>query len=206
MEEPGNTQSKHGHRRQTIQFNHEWKRIDTNENGCAPAPWNQSLAGDPESACDAVLTNTNAHSIAVLLGNGTGGFGAPIVIATAAFPTNGFVDDFNGDGRADVGFMVRNDREYSVLTNTTVPLPPPPPPGSALFHRRDDHLKSELACAASSDAAAMAGTATRVPVSLIWPLGTGFSSSGASAARSHPLPITTIASRMAGSVGTSSPA
>jgi len=75
---------------------------------------------------DAVLTNTNSNSIAVLLGNGTGGFGAPFTYSAATFPTNGVVGDFNGDGKADIGFVLRNSRSYGVLTNTTVFTPPLP--------------------------------------------------------------------------------
>jgi hypothetical protein len=76
---------------------------------------------------DAVLTNTNSNSIAVLLGNGTGGFGTQFTYSAATFPTNGVVGDFNGDGKADIGFVLRNSRSYGVLTNTTVPPPPPLP-------------------------------------------------------------------------------
>src|SRR5437899_2085861 len=67
--------------------------------GCAVAV--ADFNGDGK--LDAVLTNTNSNSIAVLLGNGTGGFGTPFTYSAATFPTNGVVGDFNGDGKADIG-------------------------------------------------------------------------------------------------------
>jgi hypothetical protein len=75
---------------------------------------------------DAVLTNTNSNRIEILVGDGTGGFGAPISYAAATLPTFEFVGDFTGDGKSDIGVVLLNSRSFGVLTNKTVfaqPLP-----------------------------------------------------------------------------------
>jgi hypothetical protein len=69
---------------------------------------------------DAVLSNTNSNSIAVLRGDGNGGFNAPDTFPASTFPTFLFVGDFTGDGKLDIGVDLRNSRAFGVLTNTTV--------------------------------------------------------------------------------------
>lgn len=72
---------------------------------------------------DAVLSNTNSNTIAVLLGDGNGVFGAPIMFAANFVPTHVFVGDFSSDGKPDIGVVLRNLRSFGVLTNTTVFAP-----------------------------------------------------------------------------------
>lgn len=81
---------------------------------------------DGDGKLDAVLTNTNSNVIAVQLGDGTGEFSTPFTYAAATYPTYGFVGDFTGDGKPDIGAVLRNSRSFGVLTNTTVFTPPLP--------------------------------------------------------------------------------
>ncbi len=68
---------------------------------------------------DAVLSNLSNNTVAVLLGDGLGGFGTPITFSAQFAPTWVFVGDFNGDGKPDIGVDLRNSRNFGVLTNTT---------------------------------------------------------------------------------------
>ena len=60
----------------------------------------------------------------VLLGDGTGGFAAPIAIPHAEWTGNArlAVDDFNGDGKPDVA--VSDNGTLSVFHNTTTIIAP----------------------------------------------------------------------------------
>ncbi|MFN0085202.1 MAG: FG-GAP-like repeat-containing protein [Blastocatellia bacterium] len=51
---------------------------------------------------DVVVTNANIDAIEVLLGNGAGGFGVPVVFGSGYAPVSVAVGEFNGDGRPDV--------------------------------------------------------------------------------------------------------
>ncbi len=74
---------------------------------------------------DAVMSvyNNNVspgvNNVAVLPGNGSGGFGAPINFLAQFVPTLVFTADFTNDGKTDIGVVVRNSRSFGVLKNTT---------------------------------------------------------------------------------------
>ncbi|MDP2137115.1 MAG: FG-GAP-like repeat-containing protein [Candidatus Didemnitutus sp.] len=75
---------------------------------------------------DVALSNLTNNTIAVLLGDGNGSFGAPAAFSAGSSPTYVFVDDFNSDGKPDIGAILRNSRQFGVLQNTTVFAPPLP--------------------------------------------------------------------------------
>jgi hypothetical protein len=68
---------------------------------------------------DAVLSNLSNNTVAVMLGDGNGGFGTTSTFAANFWPTNVFVGDFTGDSKPDIGVVLRNQRVFGVLTNTT---------------------------------------------------------------------------------------
>lgn len=74
---------------------------------------------------DAVLSNLGNNTIALLLGDGNGGFGTPATFQANVSPTQVFVGDFNGDGKPDIASVLRNSRSFGVLLNTTVSSVPP---------------------------------------------------------------------------------
>ena len=59
--------------------------------------------------------NTDLGTVSVLLGNGSGGFAAPVNFATGRTPVSVAVGDFNGDGRADLAVVNANSDTVSVL-------------------------------------------------------------------------------------------
>lgn len=69
--------------------------------------------------------NVLFNNIVVLLGDGNGGFSQRVDFQASGFPTYVFADDFNNDGKSDIGTILRNARQFGVLTNTTVFTPPP---------------------------------------------------------------------------------
>jgi hypothetical protein len=86
------------------------------------APLTQSVAvadfnedGRPDLAVVAVVDPDAASgTVSVLLGNGSGGFTAPVNFATGRFPVSAAVSDFNGDGHADLA-VANNVGPLSVL-------------------------------------------------------------------------------------------
>ena len=52
---------------------------------------------------DLAVTNVTTNSVSILLGDGTGSFGAPATFAVGNTPTSVAVGDFNGDGKAGPG-------------------------------------------------------------------------------------------------------
>jgi len=73
---------------------------------------------------DAVIANQNSNNAAVLLGDGSGAFGAATVFTVNQVPIDLTVGDFNSDGKLDIATSGYNDGTYAVLLNTTpVPLP-----------------------------------------------------------------------------------
>jgi hypothetical protein len=53
---------------------------------------------------DLAIANQGSHSVSILLGNGTGGFSAPVTFGTGGTsPTAVAVGDFDGDGQGRLG-------------------------------------------------------------------------------------------------------
>ena len=70
---------------------------------------------DDDGHADLVAANPSANNVAVLLGSGTGTFGAATTFPTGAFPTAVAVGDLNGDGRKDLAVANENSNDVSVL-------------------------------------------------------------------------------------------
>jgi Ca2+-binding RTX toxin-like protein len=68
---------------------------------------------------DLAVTNSNANSISVLLGTGTGSFGTATNFNLGAFPFSAAFGDFNNDGKQDLTTTNLYENEVSVLLNTT---------------------------------------------------------------------------------------
>ena len=102
--------------------------------------------------------NVLFSNVAVLLGDGTGVFGQPVAFQATGIPTHVFVGDFTGDGKPDIGVVLRNSRSFGVLTNTTV-IPVTCAAGSYLALPGD--LTCSLAPAGSFVAASGATEATQ---------------------------------------------
>jgi PBP1b-binding outer membrane lipoprotein LpoB len=78
---------------------------------------------------DVVVANSGGNNVAVLLGDGSGTFGAPALFPVNVTPLDVAVGDFNGDGKPDIATVGYNDDTYGVLLNTTVfPAPALPTP------------------------------------------------------------------------------
>jgi hypothetical protein len=71
------------------------------------------LNGDKKP--DLVAANFNSDNISVLLGNGTGGFGAATNFTVADGPLSVAVGDLNGDGKADLVVANLDSQNISVL-------------------------------------------------------------------------------------------
>lgn len=68
---------------------------------------------------DAILSAQSGNRVAALLGDGTGGFGSPTLFTAQFAPSYVTQRDFTGDGKPDIGVVLRNSRAFGVLTNTT---------------------------------------------------------------------------------------
>jgi hypothetical protein len=79
-----------------------------------------------DGTLDAVVGKSSSNQIAVLLGDGSGAFGAPALFAVNNNPQDVSVGDFNGDAKLDVATVGYGDRTFGVLTNTTVFVAPLP--------------------------------------------------------------------------------
>jgi uncharacterized repeat protein (TIGR01451 family) len=51
---------------------------------------------------DLLFSQLSATTVSVLLGDGAGGFGAPLLLTTPAIPLGAYVGDFNDDGHTDI--------------------------------------------------------------------------------------------------------
>ncbi|MGE3806485.1 MAG: FG-GAP repeat domain-containing protein, partial [Gemmataceae bacterium] len=67
-----------------------------------------------DSILDLVVTNRNANTFALLLGQGAGTFSEPRVFATGSLPTEIVVGDFSNDNRLDVAVLNLNDATVTV--------------------------------------------------------------------------------------------
>src|SRR5262245_39696999 len=64
---------------------------------------------------DLATANSNAHTVSVLLGNGTGGFGAHADFASGLNPKSVVIGDLSGDGRPDLAAANNGSNTVSVL-------------------------------------------------------------------------------------------
>ncbi|NCS46422.1 MAG: VCBS repeat-containing protein, partial [Microcystis aeruginosa BS11-05] len=72
--------------------------------------------GDGKS--DLAVANYNSNNVSVLLGTGTGSFGAATNFTVGTGPISVTVGDFNGDGKSDLAVANRNSNNVSVLLGT----------------------------------------------------------------------------------------
>ncbi len=94
------------------------------------------------------------NTVAVLLGNGTGGFGAPTTFTVPASPDAAALADFNNDGHLDVVFVSQGIAQAWVLlgnglgtfgTATSIALPNTPENVVAADFNRDGNIDIALA-------------------------------------------------------------
>lgn len=81
-----------------------------------PLPEVQSIAlGDVnnDSHLDIVTGNSKRDSVSVLLNNGDGRFGTPVVTGVDNFPLDVHLEDVNRDGKLDLLFVSTNDPDVS---------------------------------------------------------------------------------------------
>ncbi|MFN9258739.1 beta strand repeat-containing protein, partial [Microcystis sp.] len=72
--------------------------------------------GDGKS--DLAVANYNSNNVSVLLGTGTGSFGAATNFSVGNAPSSVTVGDFNGDGKSDLAVANRYGNNVSVLLGT----------------------------------------------------------------------------------------
>jgi hypothetical protein len=74
-------------------------------------------AGDfnGDGKLDLVVTNGNSSNVSVLLGTGTGSFGAATNFAVGTTPRSVAVADFNGDGKLDLAVANAGNNNVSIL-------------------------------------------------------------------------------------------
>jgi Ca2+-binding RTX toxin-like protein len=68
-----------------------------------------------DNKLDLATANQNANNIAVLMGNGTGGFSNPTYLAVGNGPESITVNDFNNDGKLDLAVTNQYSHNVSVL-------------------------------------------------------------------------------------------
>ena len=91
-----------------------------------PSPW-QLVAADfnGDGKLDMAVAGNNGiggSGVYIILGNGAGGFGAPINFATDADPRSVCTRDFNNDGKPDLATGNRASNDMSVLLNHANPV------------------------------------------------------------------------------------
>ena len=76
------------------------------------------VAGDfnGDQQLDLAVASSSGTTISVLLGNGTGSFGASTPVSAGASPFSVVVGDFNGDGKLDI--VTANAGTYNATTHT----------------------------------------------------------------------------------------
>ncbi|MBD1208387.1 MAG: VCBS repeat-containing protein [Ignavibacteria bacterium] len=86
---------------------------------------------------DIVAANNGDSKVDVFINNGSGGFGAPVIVPTAFGLVSVVTADFNGDGNLDIAATSFNSHEinvysgnggggFALLYNVTLPLTPSP--------------------------------------------------------------------------------
>ncbi len=75
--------------------------------------------GDGRS--DLAVANLNSNNVSILLGTGSGTFGAATNFAPGAGPISVAIGDFNGDGRSDLAVANSGSDNVSILLNSTAP-------------------------------------------------------------------------------------
>ena len=71
---------------------------------------------------DLAVANENNANVSVLLGNGTGGFGAAVNYGVGTFPQFLAIGDLNGDGTPDLSVANAGSNNLSVLLGSTITL------------------------------------------------------------------------------------
>jgi hypothetical protein len=74
---------------------------------------------------DLAVANIASATVSVLIGNGRGGFAAPVNFSAGDYPASVVVADFNRDGQADLAVGNNLSNTVSVLLNTTPHNHPP---------------------------------------------------------------------------------
>jgi hypothetical protein len=74
--------------------------------------------GDSKPDLAVIVANSPNNNVSVLLGTGSGGFGAATSFALGAGPVSVAVGDFNGDGKPDLAVVNSNSNTVSVLLGT----------------------------------------------------------------------------------------
>jgi hypothetical protein len=69
-----------------------------------------------DNILDLVTVNNRSNNVSVLLGNGTGGFGAPTFFAVGINPRSVTVGDFNNDSKLDLATANYGSNDISVLS------------------------------------------------------------------------------------------
>ena len=67
-----------------------------------------------DGRADLAVANHGSDNVSVLLGNGSGGFTAPLNVTVGDGPVSVAVGDFNGDGRPDLAVANRDSDNVSV--------------------------------------------------------------------------------------------
>jgi uncharacterized repeat protein (TIGR01451 family) len=126
---------------------------------------------------DLVLPNLNSNTVSILLGTGTGSFGAASGFAVGAGPVRAAVGDFNNDGKSDLAVANNTSNTLSILLGTgagsfgaATNFPGGPGPFSIAVGDFNNDNKSDLAVADANSSV----------VSIL--LGTGTGSFGATTA------------------------
>ena len=73
---------------------------------------------------DLAVANEGSETVSILLGTGTGSFGAASDFGVGTNPESVGVGDFNGDGHLDLGVANAGSGTLSILLNTCAGPPP----------------------------------------------------------------------------------
>jgi hypothetical protein len=73
---------------------------------------------DRDGKLDLVAANAGSNSVSVLLGTGTGSFGAAISFSAGTSPVAVAIGDLNADGKADLAVANQGSRSISLLLGT----------------------------------------------------------------------------------------